>query len=917
MSQEVEKLTSAVGPDGVPQEEPRGGITLASVLTGAALFLALAWCLPHWSLTKSYRLGMGTYLPLEAVSLTLLLMFFNRFGGKLVLIAGTITAALLVPYWHGAVYADTANAAKMLPPLGEGLYKACSGIIEPARQSPWGQTFLVAGGALLAFALGALPGWAASALVPALQRRMVWREFVVVFVLIASGVYSCYSVQFLVGALTVPYKDDNAERNFKKFYRPVPVDQDPENVAGIPSHLGMVPYDPSRFDVVKGGEQAQAAADEEKRALDLFRNGVNKDLPEPHRIEYILAEADAVSLWMKSAGLAQDKAQRLQSALDSARTALLSAADVRSISAAMSAMVKAVDDVQAEKTAADKAANRTPEPITADSKDSRYKGQGRALAEKVRASEKKSFLARWKRPLVWWLSLLGMIMLLQVFLAVMLRRQWTDHEKLMFPHAEVMRALAEGSGAVEKSRRVFSSPLFWIGASLSGVVFLFQGLNFYFPSIPPPDLHNINMSTLISERPWTAMQRTVSLDPYLLGISYLLTSEVSLSIWVFGVLNQALRVACMAMGLPTQDAWAIHGEWANSDALYTGGILVFVLWLAWSARRHIWYVIRRGLGMIPGDSLERSEPMGYPTAFWGFWLCLAGILAWCLLAGLKLWVMGVFLGLYLVLVVLISRLVSEVGLMTAGAGFWPFYPQFVFGWVFGFGQGAGKMIAYKDSWLGAGGTLVPVTLRAASVWSFIWPSMLHVMPLTPLMLTGFKLTESEPRRKRLLTLAMVTFLLAGVAIFLMITMDTTFERGAQNVSLCGDKNTPNWVFNNWLMRDLVNKERMWSFEIFRVGLMIAGAAVMGALLIFRHLFYWWPLHPIGMVAIGVDSVWFCFLVGWLLKRAALAYGGGAFSQRINAFFYGLIVGQFAMAGFWALLGLCGTGCMPPLLVDMG
>ena len=52
----------------------------------------------------------------------------------------------------------------------------------------------------------------------------------------------------------------------------------------------------------------------------------------------------------------------------------------------------------------------------------------------------------------------------------------------------------------------------------------------------------------------------MNLQPYLLGISYLLTSEVSLSIWVFAVVNQALRVAASAWGVPRDDAWAIHGE---------------------------------------------------------------------------------------------------------------------------------------------------------------------------------------------------------------------------------------------------------------------------------------------------------------------------------------------------------------------
>jgi hypothetical protein len=91
-------------------------------------------------------------------------------------------------------------------------------------------------------------------------------------------------------------------------------------------------------------------------------------------------------------------------------------------------------------------------------------------------------------------------------------------------------------------------------------------------------------------------------------------------------------------------------------------------------------------------------------------------------------------------------------------------------------------------------------------------------------------------------------------------------------------------------------------------MMFAGGIVMVALLILRSTFYWWPLHPIGFAGFGLEwGMWFSFLLGWLFKRTALTYGGGEFSQKVNPFFYGLIIGQFAMAGFWALVGVCGQG----------
>jgi hypothetical protein len=901
MTEDTELLKSTADrPEGVPPDSERGGITWASVLLGMAFFLVLAWNLPFWSLSKGYSLGMGGYLPLEALVLTLLLLLFNRFGASLALVVGMVAVAAFIPYWHEAVYVKTGDV-RLLSGLSRSLHQACAGPIESARDSGGLPDLLVLTGAVAAFVAGAGLGWLASVALPAVRRRLAWREILVVFVLVSVGTYSCRAVEWLVGVITVPYKDDAPERDFKnRFVRPVPVEQDPENRGGIPSKL--VPYDIHAFNLSgPDAETAKAAVKHEKEALRRFQVGIKKVLPDRDELARQLAELDALGSGSAPASPdpgdagAQDRA-KLAQALDKARAAL---EEKRSL-ANLEAMQKALAALQAARPRGEAPGG----PQDAD----KYLAQAEEILGAVRADEKKSFLAHWRGPLAWWMSLLALVLLAQVFLSALLRRQWADHEKLMFPHAEVVRALAEGSGLSDQSRRVFASPLFWAGAGLSGLVFLLQGLNYLFPSVPAPNLHALSLSTFISERPWKAMDPSVSLQPCLVSIGYLVTAEISLSIWVFGIVNQALRVAASAYGVPRDNAWAIHGEVANSDALYTGAIFIFVGWLAWSGRRHIWYVVRRGLGLIAPDAGERSEPMSYPVAFWGFWLSTAGILGWCLLVGLKLWVMAVLFGFYLVLVVLFSRLVAEVGLLTPGAGFLPFYPQFTFSWIFGFGQGAaGKMIAYKDGWLGAGGAFIPATLSAVGVWSFIWPSMIQTLQATPFLLTGFKLTEGEPRRKRLLTWLMIAALLAGVGVFLYGTLDFAFERGSQGTKFLGFY-CPSWTFNNWLLRDLVNKERMWAPDSLRITLMAVGGAVMSGLLICRSLFYWWPLHPIGMVATGIDGIWICFLVGWILKRAALAYGGGEFSQRVNAFFYGLIVGQFAMAAFWNVVGLCGTGC---------
>jgi hypothetical protein len=103
---------------------------------------------------------------------------------------------------------------------------------------------------------------------------------------------------------------------------------------------------------------------------------------------------------------------------------------------------------------------------------------------------------------------------------------------------------------------------------------------------------------------------------------------------------------------------------------------------------------------------------------------------------------------------------------------------------------------------------------------------------------------------------------------------------------------------------------MWVPDGFRLEMMGTGGAAMVAMLVLRNAYYWWPLHPIGMVAPGLEfGLWLSFFVGWLFKRVALAYGGGEFSQRINPFFYGLIAGQFVNAAIWCVVGICGQGCI--------
>jgi hypothetical protein len=81
---------------------------------------------------------------------------------------------------------------------------------------------------------------------------------------------------------------------------------------------------------------------------------------------------------------------------------------------------------------------------------------------------------------------------------------------------------------------------------------------------------------------------------------------------------------------------------------------------------------------------------------------------------------------------------------------------------------------------------------------------------------------------------------------------------------------------------------------------------MLALVIGYHRFYWWPIHPIGYLTAyssAMWTLWFSFFLGWLCNALCMRYGGTALYTKLRTFFIGLIIGDFFMAGSWAIYGV--------------
>ena len=79
---------------------------------------------------------------------------------------------------------------------------------------------------------------------------------------------------------------------------------------------------------------------------------------------------------------------------------------------------------------------------------------------------------------------------------------------------------------------------------------------------------------------------------------------------------------------------------------------------------------------------------------------------------------------------------------------------------------------------------------------------------------------------------------------------------------------------------------------------------MGALILVRNYWAWWPLHPIGFAAsMGwvMDNIWCSIFVAWLVKVAILRFGGAALYRKTIPFFLGIALGQIVVGGCWLLI----------------
>jgi hypothetical protein len=100
--------------------------------------------------------------------------------------------------------------------------------------------------------------------------------------------------------------------------------------------------------------------------------------------------------------------------------------------------------------------------------------------------------------------------------------------------------------------------------------------------------------------------------------------------------------------------------------------------------------------------------------------------------------------------------------------------------------------------------------------------------------------------------------------------------------------------------DQTNDPSRWDLGI---GHVLFGVVLAAALTFLCLRSPAWPLHPIGLLMVQTiygNFAWLSVLVGWVLKRLVLSFGGARLYRAARPFFIGLILGDVLAAAGWGL-----------------
>lgn len=483
----------------------------------------------------------------------------------------------------------------------------------------------------------------------------------------------------------------------------------------------------------------------------------------------------------------------------------------------------------------------------------------------------------WVKPLLSWSALVLSLYAFMISSMVIIRRQWVEHERLLFPLTQLPLEMMRTSRPQAVLGDLYRSPLVWIGFAIPFLILSTHGLHQYFNFVSP-----VSVSGEFLLLRSTALRVFLSFP--VIGFTYFINLDVAFSLWFFHVVArlQSMLFNLVGYELPGHGETFMGAFTGSSPAVAhqaMGAMVVLVGLGLWTARRHLRDVLRKAFVGDP-EVDDRREALSYRVAVRILLASSAGVVGWLYVSGMPAWAIPFFLGCAFVTFYGLARIIAE-----AGVGFC-----------------RAQMVAPIFSVYSLGSQPLGHAGLVSMGLTYTWAVDIRTSVMAS-TINGLKLADAMGvDRPRALVVGAALAALLALATSATTTLWLAYTYGGINLQGWFFAGMPQTVFG--FVADKINNPLDAHIILPRWLFTGVGAAGMAILMHLHQRVVSWPLHYIGF-PIGdtwvMSWVWFSILVGWLVKLVILRYWGVTGYRLLRPFFLGLILGQISCAGTWMVV----------------
>jgi hypothetical protein len=484
----------------------------------------------------------------------------------------------------------------------------------------------------------------------------------------------------------------------------------------------------------------------------------------------------------------------------------------------------------------------------------------------------------WLHTMGWWVFYFTVFVATVLCLSVLLRRQWSDRERLNFPLTQVPLAMTNPSTPLYRNR------LLWIGVALAGSVDAINNLAMVDPAIPSLAVGYRDLASTLNSFgfPWSQIQWGafgISFYPFVIGLGFLMPLDMLFSFWFFYLFWNVIRLGVTALGYPYPGIGA-EAMFPYIPDQVQGGYLALGVMALWASRLDFRHALRQLLRREPPDP-EGREAIGYPRALIGAAAGSLALVVMLTMAGSPWLVSAAFVAGFLIISVTIARLRAEFGA--------PFHdveyntPDIVL-----------------PKLLGSS----PLGPRALGVLSMqIWYTAENFTHPMPHSIEALRLGAVSPAgRQRPFFWAVLVSWVVGMSLCLVVVLHFGYTLGYTTAKTLGQRNE--WYGMNFArLNQMLTTPTEASFQSW-AGLLFGLLTCLG-LQALRLRFPGWPLDPVAYSLASTataSSYWLPLLIAWVLKSLILRYGGRRGYVRALPFFLGLVLGEALVGAGWSIFG---------------